>query len=98
MSKGLGHIERRVLEELEKINGWDGIRGLANKIYHGGRKGEGRYYHTHSQYMSVYRAISSLKRKGLVKTRRLTYSRKGGRIVHLIVALASRKPLIVIKL
>lgn len=96
MSKGLGRIERRVLEELEKINGWGGIKSFADKIYHGGWNGQ-RYYHTKSQYMAVHRAVSSLKRKGLVKTRRITHKRKGGRTVYLLVALASRKPLMVIK-
>ncbi len=74
MSKGLGKIERAILQQLEK--GYSGVNSLAVEVFHQERKLENgdftSYDITSAVYKSTLRALNSLERKGLIKSVKIT--------------------------
>jgi len=78
MSRGLGRVQRLILDRLRECNRWVGIPRLANMVYHPERfEYQGVFYWndgpdswdmSHSERVSIHRAVRSLERRGLVVT------------------------------
>jgi hypothetical protein len=63
MSRGLGELQRFVLEQLESRRGWIDVGWLAYRRYGDGRP-------TAAQVESLRRAVRTLAARGLVETQR----------------------------
>lgn len=76
MSRGLGKIERSILEYLKK--GYSETICILINVYYPERIDERGFWdndhYTKAQYKSILRALASLERKGLVKSVKISVS------------------------
>jgi len=82
MSRGLGSVQRRILERLRACDGWCALGVLTAWVFHPERwewrgryywrqdPGAGEYGHTRAEYVSCQRAVISLERRVLVEARK----------------------------
>lgn len=93
MSRGLGRIEKRVIEELKKREDkeWNFLENLLYGSFDGLADENGNWIKeaTNAQYMSVYRAVKTLEKKGFVESKkvRFTVFGRGGATVAMKVKL-----------
>jgi hypothetical protein len=84
MNRGLGPIEKAILDRLHDHGGWVNLQALAVYVYHPDRfLWEGRqtwsedpgrpgWSYTPGEYASTRRAVQRLVKRGLVTTRQLS--------------------------
>jgi len=83
MYRGLGAIERAIVERLQDRGGWMNLQALTTYVFHPDRSlleakhtwsedpGRPDRSYTRSEYTATRRAVKRLLKRGLVKTRRL---------------------------